>query len=58
MAPRPKLFGCVEDGGVFAHRMCTNWYKSLSQPLKCDSLTPTEAPELARLQAASYVGVM
>ena len=42
---------------VFAHLMCTVWYKSLSQPLKCSSLTPHEAPELAKLQAESYVGV-
>ena len=28
---------------VFAHRMCTIWFKSLSQPLKCSSLTPHEA---------------
>ena len=27
---------------VFAHRMCTIWCKSLSQPLKCSSLTPHE----------------
>ena len=42
---------------VFAHRMCTIWYKSLSEPLKCISLTPHEAPELAKLQAESYVGI-
>ena len=42
---------------VFAHRMCTVWCKSLSQPPKCSSLTPHEAPELAKLQAESYVGV-
>ena len=42
---------------VFAHRMCTIWCKSLYQPLKCSSLTPHEAPELAKLQAESYVGV-
>ena len=44
-------------GAVFAHRMCTDWCKSLSQPLKCNSLTPHKAPELAKLQAKSYVGV-
>ena len=33
---------------VFAHRMCTVWCKSLSQPLKSCSLTPHEAPELAK----------
>ena len=42
---------------VFAHWMCTGWCKSLSQPLKYSSLTPHEAPELAKLQAESYVGV-
>ena len=42
---------------VFAHRMWTIWCKSLSQPLKCSSLTPHEAPKLAKLQAESYVGV-
>ena len=42
---------------LFAHRMCTVWCKSLSQPLKYSSLTPHEAPELAKLQAESYVGV-
>ena len=42
---------------VFAHRICTIWCKSLSQPLKCSSLTPHEAPELAKLQAEPYVGV-
>ena len=42
---------------VFAHRMCIIWCKSLSQPLKCSSLTPHEAPELAKLKAESYVGV-
>ena len=30
-------------------------HQSLSQTLKCDSLTPHEAPELAQLQAGSYV---
>ena len=29
----------------------------LSQPLKCSSLMPHEASELAKLQAESYVGV-
>ena len=43
---------------VFAHRMCTIWCKRLSKPLKCSSLTPHEAPELAKLQAELYVGVM
>ena len=42
---------------VFTHRLCTDWCKSLSQPLKCNSLTPHEAPELAKLQTESYVGV-
>ena len=42
---------------VFARRMWTIWCKSLSQPLKCSPLTPHEAPELAKLQAESYVGV-
>ena len=42
---------------VFAHRMYTIWSKSLSQPLKCSSLTPHEAPEVAKLQAESYVVV-
>ena len=41
---------------VFAHRMCTDWCKILSQPLKCISLTPHEAPKLAKLQTKSYVG--
>ena len=41
---------------VFAHRMCTIWCKSQSQPLKCSSLTPHDAPELAKLQEESYVG--
>ena len=31
--------------------------QSLSQPPKCILLTPHEAPELTKLQAASYVGV-
>ena len=42
---------------VFVHRMCILWCKSLSQSLKGSSLTPHEAPELAKLQAESYVGV-
>ena len=42
---------------VFAHRMCTIWCKSLSQALKCISLTPHEASELAKLQVESYVVV-
>ena len=42
---------------VFAHRMCTIWGKSLSLSLECSSLTPHEAPELAKRQAESYVGV-
>ena len=42
---------------VFAHRMCTIWWKSLSQSLKCNSLTPHEVSELAKLQAELYVGV-
>ena len=37
---------CVEDGGRGV---------SLSPPLKCISLTPHGTPELAKLQAASYV---
>ena len=36
---------------VFAHRMCTIWSKSLSQPLKYSSHMPHEVPELAKLQA-------
>ena len=40
---------------MFAHRMCTIWCKSLSQPLKCSSLTPHEAPELAKFQAELVV---
>ena len=31
-------------------------HESLSQPLKCSPITPHEAPEIAKLQAASYVG--
>ena len=42
---------------VFAHRMCTIWCKSLSQSLKCSSLTPHKAPELDKLQAELYMGV-
>ena len=42
---------------AFAHRMRTVWCKSLSQLLKCNLLRPHEAPELAKLQAESYVGV-
>ena len=42
---------------MFAHQMCTIWCKSLSQPLKCNSLTPHEASELAKLQTESYVEV-
>ena len=41
---------------VFAHQMCIDWCKSLSQPLKWISLTPHEAPEVDKLQVASYVG--
>ena len=37
--------------------MCPIWRKSLSQLLKCSSLTSHEAPELAEFQAESYVGV-
>ena len=50
--------GALETAvAVFAHRMCTIWSKTLSQPLKCSSLTPHDAPELAKLQAESFVGV-
>ena len=42
---------------AFAPRMCIDWSKSLSQPLKCISFMPHEAPERAKLQAESYVGV-
>ena len=50
--------GALETAvAVFAHRMCTVWCKSLSQPLKYSSLTPHEVPELAKLQSESYVGV-
>ena len=42
---------------VFIHGMCSIWYKSLFQPLKCNSLMPHEAPELTKFQAESYVGV-
>ena len=42
---------------VFAHRMCTIWCKSLSQPFKCNSPMPHEAAKLAKLQAEPYVGV-
>ena len=36
---------------MFAHRMCTIWCKSLSQPLNCSSLTPHEVSVLVILQA-------
>ena len=36
---------------------CAPWCKRLFQPLKCNSFTPREASELAKLQAESYVGV-
>ena len=50
--------GALETAvAVFAHRMCTIWRKSLSQPLKFSSLTPHEAPDLAKMQAESYVAV-
>ena len=42
---------CDEDDGRDVCSMCTIWCKSLSQPLKCSSLAPHEAPELAKLQA-------
>ena len=43
---------------VFAHRMCTDWRKGLSHPLKCNLLTtPHETPKLAKLHAKSYEGV-
>ena len=49
---------CAEDGG---RGVCLSdvhhLVQSLSQPLKCSSLTPREAPELAKLQAESYVRV-
>ena len=49
---------CVEDGGRgVSHRMSTNWCKALSQPLKYNSLTPHEALDLAKMQAASDVAV-
>ena len=41
---------------VFAHRMCTIWFKSLSQPLKLSSLTPHKAPELAKLPGRVVCG--
>ena len=45
-----NVLWCVEDGGLGVcssnvHRLV----QSLSQPLKCNSLTPHEAPELAKL---------
>ena len=40
---------------VFAHRMCTIWCKSLSQPLKRSSLIPHEAPDQARPIAGRVV---
>ena len=60
MAPRRKRFcGALRTAvAVFAHRMCTDGCKSLSQPLKCISLTPHEALEDTKLQAESYVEVM
>ena len=53
-----NVLWCAGDGGrgvcsSDVHRLV----QSLSQPLKCSSLTPHEAPELAKLQAESYVGV-
>ena len=42
---------------VFAHRFCAIWCKSPSQSLKCRSLTPHEAPELAELQADIVAGI-
>ena len=41
---------------VFAHRMCTVWCKSLSQLLKYSSLTPHEAPELAKFAGRVVCG--
>ena len=54
--PKRFVVRCVRTAvAEFAHRMCTIWGKSLSPPLKCSSLTPHEAPELAKLQTESYV---
>ena len=53
-----NVLWCAGDGGrgvcsSDVHRLV----QGLSQPLKYSSLTPHEAPELAKLQAESYVGV-
>ena len=49
---------CAGDGG---RGVCSSDVHDLVQKpvsaLKCSSLTPHEAPELAKLQAESYVGV-
>ena len=41
---------------VSAHRMCTIGCKSLSQSLKCSSLTPHEAPELSQIAGRVVCG--
>ena len=45
----------VEDGGEGVCGLDVN--QNLSQPPKCNQLMPHEAPELAKLQVALYVGV-
>ena len=54
-----NVLWCAGDGGrgvcsSDVHRLV---HKPVSKPLKCSSLAPHEAPELAKLQAESYVGV-
>ena len=53
-----KVCGALRKAvAVFSHRMCIDWCNSLSQPLKCNSLSPHKDPELAKLKAKSHVGV-
>ena len=57
-AAAANIYGALRTAvAVFAHRMCTIWCENLSQSLKHKSLTPHEVPELAKLQAESYVGI-
>ena len=53
-----NVLWCAGDGGrgVWSSDV-HHLMQKLSQPLKCSSLTPHDTPELAKLQAESYVGV-
>ena len=43
---------------VFAHRMCTIWCKSLSQPLKCSSRSPQARQIAGRVVCGSKVDII